>query len=455
MMFEYIQRIRKNFYLGNERSVRTKKNVAFSFILKPINIIIQLILVPLLIGYLNPVKYGIWVTIFSVINWFYLFDIGLGNGLRNKLAEALAKDEKEIVKIYISTSYAVLSIIVILLYFLFLLTDKFINWQVILNAPSNLENEINTLIIFLFTFFSINFLTRLIGAILNADQKNSLNDFLNTISNILFLFIVYILVHVSKSSLVLVGVAIGFSTVLPTTIATFVFFNKNYKQLKPSFKFVKFAHVNELISLGIKFFVLQIAAVVVFTTDNLIITQLFGPAKVTSYNVAFKYFSIFQTIFIIIIAPFWSAFTEAFTKNDFAWIKSKINQLIKLWSFFVFVIIAMLAVSNYVYKIWIGDLVEIQFSLSLFMAIFVIIATWNSIFTSFINGVGKLKISLITASLNAILNIPLSILLAKYFNLGINGVILGTCISLSIGVIIRPMQYWKIINNKASGIWNK
>jgi len=243
--------------------------------------------------------------------------------------------------------------------------------------------------------------------------------------------------------------------VLPTTIATFVFFNKNYKQLKPSFKFVKFAHVNELISLGIKFFVLQIAAVVIFTTDNLIITQLFGPAKVTSYNVAFKYFSISQTIFIIIIAPFWSAFTEAFTKNDFAWIKSKINQLIKLWSFFVFIIIAMLAVSNYVYKIWIGDLVEIQFSLSIFMAIFVIIATWNSIFTSFINGVGKLKISLITASLNAILNIPLSILLAKYFNLGINGVILGTCISLSIGVIMRPMQYWKIINNKATGIWNK
>ncbi len=251
-MFENIQQIINYFYSGHERSVKTKKNIALSFFLKPINIIIQLILVPLLIGYLNPVKYGIWVTVFSVINWFYLFDIGLGNGLRNKLAEALAKDEKEIAKIYISTTYAVLSIVVILLYSIFLFTDRFINWQIVFNAPSNLVNEINTLIIFLFTFFSINFLTRLIGAVLNADQKNSLNDLFNTISNVLFLIIIYILVHVSKSSLVLVGIAIGFSTVLPTTVATFIFFSRNYKQLKPSFKFVKFAHVNELTSLGIR-----------------------------------------------------------------------------------------------------------------------------------------------------------------------------------------------------------
>ena len=74
---------------------------------------------------------------------------------------------------------------------------------------------------------------------------------------------------------------------------------------------------------------MQIAAVVVFTTDNLIITQLFGPAQVAPYSIALKYFNIAQMGFSIIITPFWSAFTEAYTKNDYAWIKNNIKRLIK------------------------------------------------------------------------------------------------------------------------------
>ena len=120
----------------------------------------------------------------------------------------------------------------------------------------------------------------------------------------------------------LVGLSIGVSTFLPAAIISIVFFNSNYKLLKPSFKFVQFKHVNDLTSLGIKFFVLQVASVVIFTTDNLIITQLFGPAQVAPYSIALKYFNIAQMGFSIIITPFWSAFTEAYAKNDFGWIRN-------------------------------------------------------------------------------------------------------------------------------------
>ena len=440
---------------GHERSVRAKKNIAFSLVLKSLNIIIQLLLVPLILGYLSPIKYGIWVTVGSVVNWFYFFDIGLGNGLRNKLAEALAKNEKELGRIYISTAYAALSVIVIILYLLFLITDKFINWQIIFNSPAGFTNEINSLIIFVFTFFSINFVVRLIGSVLNADQKSSINDLIYTLGNLISLLFIFILTKVSHQSLVLVGISIGLSTFLPSAAISIVFFSRNYKHLRPSFKFVKFEHVNELTSLGIKFFVMQIAAVVVFTTDNIIISQLFGPAQVAPYSIALKYFNIAQMGFSIIITPFWSAFTEAYTKNDFGWIKNIVNKLIKIWAVIVIILLAMLLVSEKVYALWIGNKVQITFSLSTLMALFVLISTWSNIFTFFINGVGKLRLSLITASINALLNIPLSIFLAKYLNLGINGVILGTTISLSIGAIFRPIQYYKIINKKDIGIWSK
>ena len=85
------------FTQGNKRTLRAKRNITVSFISKAISIMISFIIVPLTLGYVGRVEYGIWMTISSIIAWFSFFDIGLGNGLRNKLAEALAKEDTEIV----------------------------------------------------------------------------------------------------------------------------------------------------------------------------------------------------------------------------------------------------------------------------------------------------------------------------------------------------------------------
>lgn len=440
---------------GHERSVRAKKNIALSVLLKGINVIIQLLLVPLLLGYLEPVKYGIWLTVGSVINWLYFFDIGLGNGLRNKLAEALARNEKEIARIYVSTSYAVLSAIVIILYLLFLLADRFINWQVVFNTPVELTSEVNLLIIFVFTFFSVNFVARLIGSILNADQKPAINDLIYTSGNIIALVTIYFLSRISEGSLVLVGITIGFSTFLPAVIVSIIFFSKNYKHLKPSFRYVKFGQINELTSLGVKFFVIQIAGVIVFTTDNFIITQLFGPAQVTPYNIALTYFNFAQMGFTILLNPFWAAFTEAFIKNDIEWITTSIKKLSRFWFFIVSMIILMFFFANIFYEVWFSKRIMIPLGLNLLMAIYVIQACWNGIFTTFINATGKIKISFYNAVFSALVNIPLSIFFAKGLELGSSGVILGTITTLSVGSILRPVQYHKIITNKSIGIWNE
>ena len=89
------------------------------------------------------------------------------------------------------------------------------------------------------------------------------------------------------------------------------------------------------------------------------------------------------------------------------------------------------------------------------MAIFVALMTFEMVFVSFINGVGKIKLQLYTIILMMIINIPLSILLAKNMGLGVSGVILATSISLLFTAVLRPVQYFKIINNRAVGIWNR
>ena len=118
-----------NFFSGHERSVKAKKHILGSLFLKGISILISLLLVPLTIDYLNPTKYGIWITLMSVITWFNFFDIGLGNGLRNKFAIAKAEGKDELVRTYISTTYAIITIISVALFVIFFIVNQFLSHQ--------------------------------------------------------------------------------------------------------------------------------------------------------------------------------------------------------------------------------------------------------------------------------------------------------------------------------------
>src|SRR6202012_867570 len=105
-----------------------KKNIAFSFLIKGGSIIISMILIPMTINYVSPIQYGIWLTLSSIIGWFGFFDIGLGNGLKNKLAEAITLKDFKAAKTYVSTTYVLMGIISGSLLVLFLIFDYFANW---------------------------------------------------------------------------------------------------------------------------------------------------------------------------------------------------------------------------------------------------------------------------------------------------------------------------------------
>lgn len=443
------------FTQGNERSVKAKKNIAASFIIKGLSILISLLLVPLTLNYLNPTKYGIWITLFSIISWFSFFDIGLGNGLRNKFAEAIAKGEKEKARIYISTTYGLLTLIVSVMLIIFTIVNNFIDWTAILNAPSELKDELSSLAFIVFGFFCLRFVLQLIGTIVTADQKPALNNLFNFFSNLIALAVIYILTRTTSGSLVYLGTAMTGAPVVVFFIASIFFYKTKYREFTPNIRLVNFKYVKDLMGLGIKFFIIQLAAVILFTTDNIIIIQIFGPAEVTSYNISFKYFTIVITLFMIILSPFWSAFTDAYAKNDFIWIKNIINNSIKIWKIVLVVIIIMLLAANWIYKIWLGNIITIPFALSLIMSIYVLVSTFNAIFVVFINGTGKLRLQLYFSIASIIINIPLSILLAKTFGMGTPGVMLATIICILPMVIITPIQTNKIIKNTAYGVWNK
>jgi len=438
---------------GHSRTVKARKNILASFVIRGCNIAISLILVPLTIHYINPGQYGIWLTLSSIIGWLSFFDIGFGNGLKNKFAEALATGNLELARIYLSTTYAILAIIMGMVLLLFNVVNPFLNWSVILNAPPEMASQLSTLALLVFSFFCIQFVLQLITTIITANQQPAKASFFNLLGSVISLGVIIILTKTTSGNIVYLGLVLGLAPVVVLLAASIWFYNGEYRQYAPSFKHVHFSYARNLMSLGIKFFFIQIAAIILYETSNLIIAQLYGPAQVTSYNVAYKYFGVIPMVMGIIMTPFWSAFTEAWVKKDLPWIKGTVKKLTRLWLLLSVLAVIMLLLAAWVYRLWVGEEVMVPFTVSVTIAAYVIINGWNSIYSQFLNGVGKVKLQLYLAVIGSIINIPLAIFLGK--TLGIYGVVLSTTIISIVSAVVTPLQYRKLVLNRATGIWNK
>lgn len=435
----------------HERSIKAYKNIFGSFVLKFLSIATNLLLVPITIHYINPTRYGIWLTLSSIIGWLSFFDIGFGNGLRNKFAEAIAKGNTELARIYVSTTYAILFIIILFVLILYLFINPLLNWAIILNSPSSMANELSLIALIVFTFFCLQFILQLVTTIIIADQQPAKASFLNFLGSILSLIIIFILTKITSGSLLYLGIAMSAAPVIILLGSSFWFYTRNYKDFAPSLKFIKFTYARDLFYLGFKFFIIQISVILLYQTSNMIIVQLFGPAEVTSYNVAYKYFGIVPMIFNIVLTPFWSAFTDAYTMNDLAWIRKVIKRLQFFWMLIIFLTLLMLLISEPVYNIWVGDVVTVPFALSAVLALYVLINCWCGIYSYFLNGVGKIKLQLYASLIGGVINVPLAIFFGIHY--GLVGVIFPTLIIGLINSTWAPIQYYKIINNQAKEIW--
>jgi O-antigen/teichoic acid export membrane protein len=440
---------------GSERTLIVKRNILGSFAVKGLSILTAFILVPYTINLLDKEKYGIWITIFSIVTWFNMMDIGIGNGFRNKFAVALAVSNKELAKEYIQTLYSSMTLIAAGLLVLFFLIHPFLRWNSILNIPHGFNENIQMIIGIVFVLFCIQLILKNISTILLALQKTTLSNSLMLFSNVLSLLFIFLFNHVYHATLLSIAVIFMISPILVFTISTIRVFNTELKDFKIHFlSLPRKKYLNDLIGIGIKFFLIQITTIVMFSSSSIIISRLYGPAEVTPYNVAYQLFAAVMTVFSIIVTPFWTAFTDARAKQDFSWIKQSIQKLMLVWAVFAAAIILLWIFSPFVFRIWLGPGFNIPTYLSFQFALFSIIMTWTSIFAFFVNGIGKITITLYLSVFQLIVNIPLAIFLAEVLKMQTTGVILATNINLLIPAIFLSLQTKKIISNKAHGIWN-
>ena len=455
-MFKLISFFKDYLGTGQERSQKAKKNIFSSLLLKAIGIAISLLLVPLTIEYVDTSRYGIWLTISSIVAWLSFFDIGLTHGLRNKYAEAKAQGDHESAQIYVSTTYAILALVFVTLWLVFLFVNQFLDWAAILKVSESYSSDISVLVVIVFTYFCLQFVLKVITTIVTADQEPAKAALIEVVGQAMALAIIAILVTTTKGSLINLGLGLCIAPIIVLIGANLFFFRGKLRAYRPVLSKVRFSHAKSLFNLGMVFFIIQIAGIVQFESANIIISRNFGPEDVTSYNIVYKYFGMLSVIFAIFLSPFWSASTEAYQKNDIAWIRNGMKKYNLLNIVFVFGGILMLVIADTVYDLWLGkDTVNISFALSFWGFVYFSLNIFAGKYVSFLNGISALKLQFWSSLISPILYIGAAMILINNFEMGVYALFIASILANFNGFLIAPLQYYMVIIKKKKGIWVK
>lgn len=448
-----INKLNSSIWKDSSRSMVVKKNILGSLLVKGISIIVQLALVPLTIGYVSKEIYGIWLTLSSVVLWLNFFDVGFTLGLRNRLGEAIANHDWEKGKKLVSTTYFMMFIIFVPITIVVCSIIPFVDWTQILNVKSDYNDSIVTAMLVLMICFGFQMITNIITSVISAYQKTALASAFPVIGNVLSLITIYILTLSVEPSLGILALSISIYPILVLTLFTIIMFNGELSQVKPSIKYIDRHCIGDLFGLGIKFFIIQLQMVVMQQSANFLISSISGPEDVTNYNIAYKYISVAMMTFYVILTPLWPAFTNAYARKDYKWM-NKIYRKLTIIYFFVFIsILIMTCFSPIVYKIWIGDNIQVPLEMTIAVACYMLLTSWDSLQVSLINGIGKVKLESYVTLIGLFFNIPLSFLLGKYF--GAIGVIYSMSLIIIIYICFFTTQIRKILSEKAFGIWNQ
>ena len=396
-------------------------NIVYSFGIKGLSMFIGLFTTPAYIRYFhNNEIMGVWFTILSVLAWILNCDMGIGNGLRNKLVGAMESSDPEDGKKYVSSAYIFSFAVAAIIIAVVVILSGIVNWNTIFNINVEIldKETLTTAVIILIISICLQLILRLITSILYALQKAFVPSLLNLITNVMMLAFTTIATAFGvNGSFINMAWAYMIAVNLPLIITTLYVFGISNPELCPSIKLYAHKYAVSTLKIGGAFLWIQLMAMVLNSTNSYLVTLFLGNAAVVDFNIYFKIFTMIGTLVTLGSTPIWSAATKAQVENNYKWLYSlfkKFSALSFLGILGEFVLIIPLQL---VFDLWLGDsTIPVNYMNAFIFAVFGAVMIWSSSITCFVNGLGELKLQAIFLTIGAVIDIPLTYVLAKITN---------------------------------------
>ena len=387
----------------------------------------SLITVPLTYSYIGPERYGLWMVLISIIAAMGFADLGIGNGLMNAVSEAYGKDDRALVREYVTSAFVMMLAIAAFLAAIGAAGYPFVPWMRLFNVTSEaVAAEGSKAFLVLFSWFVLSIplgvITRAQAGLQQGYFPQIVGAFGSIVSLCSLLFVIAL-----HGTLALLVLASTFGAAAAVALNGWLLF-REHRWLVPSWRAYRGDSASKILKLGLLFFVLQCAFALSYTSDNIVIAQILGAAAVAAYAVPQKLFSVVSLGIGMATGPLWPAYGEAIARGDVAWVRRAFRGSLWLALAITVPLCTILALAGpWILRVFFGR------SLHAPMLLLAVLAVWGvvsavSVVTSFLlNGAGVLKAQAITAVFASLINISLSIFLTR--RLGAMGVCLGSIIT--------------------------
>lgn len=384
------------------------KNTLFSFIVKGTALFVSLFTTPAYIKYFNNNSaLGVWYTILSVLTWFLNFDLGIGNGIRNKLVKDLTVNDRISAKSTISSGMFANVIITLIIAVVGVIAVKLIDLNWLFNTSTDViayETLLYSTLLVLGAILLRFFLTT-ISSIIYALQKSALNDFLTlTINVLLLVFVLVFKFETMHQKLVAMSLSYLILSNLPLLIAGIIIFFTTLKDCKPSLKFVSKEKIKSVLSIGTIFFVCQILYMLIVNSNEFLITLKYGPEYTTEYSFYYKITSLISLVIIMAMTPIWSIVTKAMAEGNYTWLFKLFKTLTLVGLGAVAIQLFFIPFQQFVMDIWLREnSIKVELGKAVAFACFGGVFVYSTIMSTIVCGMAKMKLQTICYGIGVVL----------------------------------------------------
>ncbi len=438
---------------GSTRYKQLNKNIILSFSIKAFNILCVIFIVRRSLDLLGVQNYGIWTAIASISTWVSLLDVGIGNGLRVELRRCFINEQWQEARTLLNTAYIFIGVLSMTIIVLFTILWFNVDWVTFFNIKNYTVQNINILVLVTVIGLVLQLVFSLIQPVLNANLQSGLENIFLTISNA---FILCYLMLSSEQTINLVQYAVlsAFLPVFAYIGFSLFYFLKYLPQLMPNLKETDFKAIKPIFLVSGKFFFMQISSVLMYEMTTFLLIRYFTPNEVAEYNIAFRYFNLVYIIFVTLLSPLWSLSTDAYLKGDLPWILKMIKKYVLLLVFVYLALIFAYFMRDFVFKIWLHS-VYVSPKIAFYVALYMGILSWNSLFLYVVTGAGKIHLQFVLAIINIVLFFPMTHFFVKTLHWGIDGIFIGNIVVLLLTSVCIPLQAYLLLKTDKIGFWSK
>jgi O-antigen/teichoic acid export membrane protein len=399
---------------------------------------------PLMLKLLGGQQLGVWLVLLSVFQWITMFDLGIAAGARNEIARAFAVRDELRVRQAITTGWFYVAAISLFLFIggAGILTLTSLSDWLRQRVFSGVDVTITLWLILggACITFALNFVQSAYAAM----EKASAFSLFSLVVNVGFLLLLVLANIWSIDSMELIAIMYTVAMLCGNAWLILQFF-RSYPQFIPDRYSINNALSGVILKFGVRLFIVQLAALIIFTTSRLLASAWLGPESVVVYDAGFKVFAIVTMLHTLIMSTIWSSFTQAFERGEFLWIRQTIRRLALLMIPLIVACVVLAVIAPTIVRHWLGSAQVGSISLYLMLAITTILSCWSNIYAYLLNGVGDTRIQMISAIFAGVINIPASYFFTVTLGMGLTGIVLGTLVSLLPFSILGPSAVRKLL----------